>query len=226
MHRRNSRRTALVLATAAVAAVPLLTACGDDAHPGAAAVVGSDRITVSQLENRVNEVRDAQQAATKDDQQYEQAIAKSGGLTRNTLHSMVFDRVLHRAAADAGVKVSRRQVQEREAAMAQQAGGVRQLRLALLEQYNIAPGRIAESARTDLEVMGLAQQVGANMQSQSESDQAPFWKALDQASKELKVDLNPRYGTWDIAKSHGRADAKTPWVREVTSPKTGDEQTA
>ncbi|MFB7714467.1 SurA N-terminal domain-containing protein [Streptomyces sp. NPDC056105] len=225
MHRRNSRRTALVLATAAVAAVPLLTACGDNAHPGAAAVVGSDRITVSQLENRVNEVRDAQQAAT-DDQQYEQAIAKSGSLTRNTLHSMVFDRVLHRAAADAGVTVSRRQVQEREAAMAQQAGGVRQMRLALLQQYNIAPERVADSARTDLEVMGLAQTVGANMQSQSEADQAPFWKALDQASKELNVDLNPRYGTWDIAKSHGRADAKTPWVREVTSPKTGDEQTA
>ncbi|MER7200458.1 hypothetical protein CG723_36745 [Streptomyces sp. CB01635] len=228
MHRRkssNSRRTAFVLSTAAVAAVPLLTACGSDAHPGAAAVVGSDRITVSQLENRVNEVRDAQQAATKDDQQYEQAIAKSGGLTRNTLHSMVFDRVLHRAAADAGVTVTRRQIQERKAAMAQQAGGARQLELALLEQYSIAPERIADSARTDLEVMGLAQKVGANMQSQSETDQAPFWKALDQASKELNVDLNPRYGTWDIAKSHGRADAKTPWVREVTSPKT-EQQTA
>ena len=223
MHRRISRRTALVLSSAAVVAVPLLTACGNEAHPGAAAVVGSERITVSQLQNRVNEVREAQQAATKDDQQYEQAIAKSGGLTRNTLSSMVFDRVLHRAATDAGVTVTRKQIQGHEAEMARQAGGVRQMRLALLEQYNIAPERVSESARTDLVVMALAQQVGANMQSQSEADQAPFWKALTQASKELNVDLNPRYGTWDIARTHGRADAKTPWVRQVTS--TGDRQT-
>ncbi|MFF2505232.1 SurA N-terminal domain-containing protein [Streptomyces sp. NPDC058067] len=224
-HSRNSRRAALVLTSAAVAAVPLLTACGSDAHPGAAAVVGSERITVSQLQNRVNEVRDAQQAATKDSAQYEQAIAKSGGLTRSTLSSMVFDRVLHRAATDAGITVTRKQIQAHEAGMAQQTGGVRQMRLALLEQYNIAPQRIDEFARTDIEVMALAQHVGANMQSQSAADQAPFWKALDQASKELNVDLNPRYGTWDITNTHGRADLKTPWVREVTAAGAEGHQT-
>ena len=101
MHRR--RRTALVLSAAAIAAAPLLTACGSEAHPGAAAVVGGDRITVAQLEGRVSEVRDAQRAAVPDDAQYEQAIAKTGGLTRDTLHSMVLDKVLHRAATDAGV---------------------------------------------------------------------------------------------------------------------------
>ena len=62
MHRR--RRTALLLAATLATAAPLLTACGDEAHPGAAAVVGDDRITVSQLENRVNEVRTAQRAAS------------------------------------------------------------------------------------------------------------------------------------------------------------------
>src|SRR6478735_8349089 len=55
LHRR--RRTALLLTAAIAAAAPLLTACGNDAHPGAAAVVGGERITVSQLENRVDEVR-------------------------------------------------------------------------------------------------------------------------------------------------------------------------
>ncbi|MGK5549937.1 SurA N-terminal domain-containing protein, partial [Streptomyces sp. URMC 127] len=52
------RRTALsVTAAALLAAAPLLTACGQTAHPGAAAVVGDDRITVSQLQRQVADVR-------------------------------------------------------------------------------------------------------------------------------------------------------------------------
>ena len=65
MHRR--RRTALLLTAAIAAAAPLLTACGSDSHPGAAAVVGGQRITVAQLENRVNEVRTAQRTAVAND---------------------------------------------------------------------------------------------------------------------------------------------------------------
>jgi hypothetical protein len=38
---------------------------------------------------------------------------------------------------------------------------------------------------------------------------------MSAASKELNVDLNPRYGTWDVQKS-SRVDAKTPWLKEVT----------
>lgn len=50
----------------------------------------------------------------------------------------------------------------------------------------------------------------------TDTSQPAFWKALSNASKELHVDLNPRYGTWDVTKS-SRVDAKTPWVREVTA---------
>ncbi len=49
--------------------------------------------------------------------------------------------------------------------------------------------------------------------------QPTFWKALSEASKTLDVDLNPRYGNWDVEKS-SRVDAKTPWLREVTSPQS------
>src|SRR5687768_6243508 len=78
LHRR--RRTALLFTAAIAAAAPLLTACGNDAHPGAAAVVGDQRITVAQLENRVDEVRDAQRAAVPDDTQYQQVLARTGSL--------------------------------------------------------------------------------------------------------------------------------------------------
>ena len=214
MHRRR-RRTALLL-SAAIAAAPLLTACGNDAHPGAAAVVGDQRITVSQLENRVKEVRAAQRAAVTDDAQYAQAIAQTGTLTRDTLHGMVLDQVLHRAAEDAGITVSRKEVQQMRAGLEQQAGGARGLETAWLQQYGIPPQRLDENLRLQLEAQKLATKLG------TDTSQQIFWDALSKTSEELDVDLNPRYGSWD-AKKVSRVDAETPWVREITS--AGTQQT-
>ncbi|MFF4400823.1 SurA N-terminal domain-containing protein [Streptomyces sp. NPDC001480] len=215
MHRR--RRTALVLSAAIAAAAPLLSACGNDAHPGAAAVVGGHRITVAQLESRVNEVRRAQQAAVPDEAQYQQVLASTSGLTRDTLHNMVLDRVLHRAARDQGVTVSRREIQRMRTGLEQQAGGAKGLETTWLQKYGIAPARLDDNLRLQLEAQKLATRLG------TDTTQPAFWKALSTASEELHVDLNPRYGTWDVQKS-SRVDAKTPWVREVTA--SGTQQTA
>ncbi|WP_309093776.1 SurA N-terminal domain-containing protein [Streptomyces sp.] len=210
MHRR--RRTALLL-TAAIAAAPLLTACGNDAHPGAAAVVGGQRITVSQLEERVGEVRAAQRAAVRHDAEYQQAIARTGTLTRDTLHTMVLDRVLHRAAEDAGVSVSRKEIQAMRSGLEEQAGGAEALETTWLQRYGIPPQRLEENLRLQLEAQKLAEKLG------TDTTRPEFWKALSEASEKLNVDLNPRYGTWDVKKS-SRADAKTPWVRDVTTAQT------
>jgi outer membrane murein-binding lipoprotein Lpp len=211
LHRR--RRTALVLSAAIVAAAPLLTGCGSDAHPGAAAVVGDSRITVAQLESRVNEVRTAQRAASKDEAQYEQVIANTGALTRDTLHGMVLDRVLHRAAKNAGVTVTRKDSQQLRAALEQQAGGPEALETAWLTNYGVAPQRLDGSLRTEIEARKLATALGVDMN--TTDGKAAFWKEMSAASKQLDVDLNPRYGTWDVQKS-SRVDAKTPWLKEVT----------
>jgi hypothetical protein len=211
LHRR--RRTALVLTAAIAAAAPLLTACGNEAHPGAAAVVGGQRITVSQLDERVGEVRAAQRAAVQDEAQYQQAIARTGTLTRDTLQTMVLDRVLHRAAQDAGVTVSRKEIQAMRSGLEQQAGGAKALERTWLQQYGIPPQRLDENLRLQLEAQKLAEKLG------TDTGRPEFWKALSDASKDLNIDLNPRYGTWDVQKS-SRADAKTPWVRDVTAAQT------
>ncbi|WP_328871889.1 SurA N-terminal domain-containing protein [Streptomyces sp. NBC_00287] len=217
MHRRYRRRRTALLLSAAIAAAPLLTACGNDAHPGAAAVVGDQRITVSQLENRVKEVRAAQRAVVRDETQYAQAVARTGSLTRDTLHGMVLDRVLHQAAQDAGITVSRKEIQEMRSGLEQQAGGVKELETAWLQEYGVAPQRLEENLRLQLEAQKLAAKLG------TDTTQPEFWKALSEASEKLDVDLNPRYGSWDVQKS-SRVDAKTPWVREVTA--AGAEQPA
>ncbi|MEV5885639.1 SurA N-terminal domain-containing protein [Streptomyces sp. NPDC052020] len=211
MHRR--RRTAF-LVTAAIAAAPLLTACGNDARPGAAAVVGGQRITVAQLEDRVGEVRAAQRAAVRDDARYAQAVARTGTLTRTTLQSMVLDRVLHRAAQDAGVTVSRKEVQRMRTGLERQVGGAQALETAWLEQYDVAPERLDDNLRLQLEAQKLAEKLG------TDTSRPEFWKALSEASKKLDIDLNPRYGTWDADKS-SRADVKTPWLRDVSAAGAG-----
>ncbi|GHJ39622.1 SurA N-terminal domain-containing protein [Streptomyces sp. TS71-3] len=214
MHRR--RRTALLVSSAALlAAAPLLTGCGNDAHPGAAAVVDGRRITVSELEGRVNEVRGALRSALKDDTQYEQVVGKTGGLTRSTLQTMVLDRVLHRAAQDAGVAASRKEVQMMRTGMESQAGGAKALETGWLEQYAVAPAHLDESLRTELEAQKLAKKLGINMN--SPDGQAALWKHLGTTSKSMNIDINPRYGAWDVKKS-SRVDAKVPWLREVSSP--------
>lgn len=222
MHRRSSRRrSALVLSAAALVAAPLLTACGNDAHPGAAAVVGDQRITVAQLENRVNEVRAAQRAALPDDTQYKQVISKTGGLSRSTLHTMVLDKVLHQAARDAGVSVTRKEIQRMRAGLEEQAGGAKALETEWLQRYSVAPARLDDSIRTEIEAQKVARALGADMNSQA--GQNTFWAAMSKASKKLDVDLNPRYGTWDV-KASKRADAKTPWVRDVSRDDAGGER--
>ncbi|MGX4691749.1 SurA N-terminal domain-containing protein [Streptomyces sp. JNUCC 63] len=208
MHRR--RRTALVLSAAIVAAAPLLTACGSDAHPGAAAVVGGQRITVAQLQNRVNEVRQAQRSAVADETQYQQVVARTGALTRDTLHQMVLDRVLDRAAGNAGIEVTRSEVQRLRTELERQAGGAKALENTWLHQYGVPPQHLDENLRLQLEAQKLAARL------QTDTSRPAFWKALSDASTELNVDLNPRYGTWDAQKT-SRVDAKAPWLRDVSA---------
>jgi hypothetical protein len=162
------------------------------------------------LENRVSEVRAAQRAAVPDETQYRQVLASTGSLTRDTLHNMVLDRVLHRAAQDEGITVTRKEIQLMRVGLEQQAGGDKGLEATWLQKYGIAPERLDENLRLQIEAQKLATKLG------TDTTQPAFWKALSQASGELNIDLNPRYGTWDVQKS-SRVDAKTPWVRQVTS---------
>ncbi|GAT82940.1 hypothetical protein STXM2123_3641 [Streptomyces sp. F-3] len=208
LHRR--RRTALVLSAVIVAAAPLLTACGSDAHPGAAAIVGGQRITVAQLQNRVNEVRQAQRSAVADETQYQQIVARTSTLTRDTLHQMVLDRVLEHAADSAGVKVTRREVQQLRSEMEQRTGGAKALETNWLNQFGVPPQRLDENLRLQLKAQKLAERLG------TDTSQPDFWKALSKASDELDIDLNPRYGSWD-SRQPSRVEAKTPWLKDVSA---------
>jgi hypothetical protein len=207
LHRR--RRTALSVTAALLAAGPLLTACGNDAHQGAAAVVGGDRIEVSALQAQVRDVRDAQNRSD----QAAQLIQNTGSLSRAKLSTMIFDRVLERAAADAGMKASRAEVQQARKVMAAQYGGDQQLQQVFLQQHGVAPGQVDAAVREQVLVKKLAATLGADLG--TEGGQQEVSRALSAASKALGVDVNPRYGTWDDQRIQ-LGEYKAPWLDEVT----------
>ncbi|MFB6816026.1 SurA N-terminal domain-containing protein [Streptomyces sp. NPDC056347] len=209
MHRR--RRTALTVSAALLAGAPLLAACGSGTHPGAAAVVGGERIEVATLQGQVASVRAAQNK-TKDPAQL---IDKSGQLSRAKLHGMIFDKVVDRAARDAGVTVNRAEIQQMRKDAEAQSGGPAGLRTVMLQRSWIAPDQIDAVLREQVQLTKLGTALGVDLQ--QPSGQQAVSEALSKASKELGVDVNPRYGTWD-SKQTQLAAYRAPWITQVTKP--------
>ncbi|MER7998026.1 SurA N-terminal domain-containing protein [Streptomyces sp. NPDC095613] len=207
MHR--SRRTALLLSTALLGAAPLLAACGNDSHPGAAAVVGGQRIEVSQLQAQVRDVRAAQDKSP----QAAQLIKNTGQLGQAKLNSMIFDRVLERAAADTGVTVSRKEVQTARQQAAAQSGGDERFAEMLLQQGALSAGQIDGAIRREVLLNKLSQTLGAD--TTTPQGQQKVLGELTRTSKDLGIDVNPRYGNWDYRQVR-LGEAKTPWITQVT----------
>ncbi|MEV0374936.1 SurA N-terminal domain-containing protein [Streptomyces sp. NPDC050636] len=200
------RRTALsVSATAALlAATPLLAACSSDAHPGAAAVVEGKRITVSQLQEKVKDVRDAQAESP----QGGQLIMNTGRLSLATLNGLIFDQVLARSAKDAGVTITRGEIQKWRAQAEERAGGAARLKAMWLQQ-GIAPDEVDTMVRNQLLLDGLAKRIGADRgQPQGQQQLA---EALSRTSRSMGIDVNPRFGKWDD-KQVILGETKYPWI--------------
>jgi hypothetical protein len=202
------RRTAVSIAAAVLLAVsPALTACGSGpAHPGAAAVVGDQKISVSTLQAQVNEVRSAQAKSP----QAAQAGADSGKLSQQTLSMLVQNEVIDRAAKDAGITVTPAEVQQSHAQALQQANGSEaQLEAALLAQYDVVPSQLDAFLRTNIEVGKLIQSLG--YQPGSDPGNTAVLAAITKTADSLGVHVNPRYGTWDAKKASIGANSD-PWV--------------
>ncbi|MFJ4503179.1 SurA N-terminal domain-containing protein [Streptomyces sp. NPDC088864] len=207
MHRRS--RTALTVSAALLAAAPLLTACGSQAHPGAAAVVGGERITVSTVQAQVADVREAQNSSD----QAAQLTDQTGRLARAKLHGLILDRVLDRAAADAGVTVSPAEIQRMRTSVTANYNGEKGLRAAVLQERWLAPDQIDGFLREQIQITKLGHALGADPATPEGSK--AIGEALTKASKALNVDVNPRYGAWDDQQIQ-LGDYKAPWISQVT----------
>ncbi|GLF99340.1 SurA N-terminal domain-containing protein [Streptomyces yaizuensis] len=206
MHRR--RRTAITASTALLIATPLLAACGEEARPGAAALIGGQRVEVSTVQAAAKDVRAAQARSP----QAAQLIKDSGQLSRAKLYDIIVDRVVDRAAQDAGVRVSRKEIQQTRGGLVQQSGGEQQLEAAYLQERGVAPDRIDDAIRREIQISKLAESVGA---SGAPDGQEKLNRAFVAAAKALDIDVNPRFGQWKDQQLE-LGDYKAPWIKQIT----------
>ncbi|MET9378406.1 SurA N-terminal domain-containing protein [Streptomyces sp. NPDC003035] len=202
------RRTALSVSAALLAAAPLLTACGGEAHPGAAAVVGGERIEVSSLQAQVRDVRTAQQASP----QAAQLIQGTGDLSREKLNVMIFDKVVDKVAADHGITATRGEIQKARAEFTEQSGGETQLAAMLLQQQGVAPDQIDVVVRRTVLMNKIAAKLGV---ANTPEGQQKLTEVFAEASRALDIDVNPRFGAWDDKKI--QLGTFTPsWLRPIS----------
>ncbi|MEE1929417.1 SurA N-terminal domain-containing protein [Streptomyces sp. TRM 70351] len=206
------RRSALPLTAAAalLAGVPLLTGCGSDAHPGAAAVVDGERITVSQVQARAEAVREAQRA----DPDSARLISSTGPLPRYTLNAMLLEEVVEEAAREQGVEVTRRDVQEWRAEQETRMGGREGLEAAMLREQAVPPQEVDTALRTDLLVRRVAEALG--VQNDPGAGQV-LNRAFTEAAKRLGIDVSPRFGTWNDEQL-SLVGQTPPWLKQAETP--------
>lgn len=199
---------------ALTAATGALTACGS-VNVGTAAKVGGDRITTVQLDDTVADwrrefQRDPQAGLV---QQMAQQQAKAGGARgipfdldsprRSALYQLIDYRIWDRVARDAGITVSKGQIDAFVAAN----GGRRAITSSILARD--VPARNTDDVlRSELIQRELFKRAGFDLDKASaQPDQAAEAKrqqAVQQlltryvkAAKDLDVEVNPRFGAFD-----------------------------
>ena len=165
------RRRVAAVASSAVLAVGL-TACDTD-MVGSAAVVGNDRISVTELQDHAREVLDVQGVDPAGDQR---------NLQMTLLNRLIAFELRDRIAADAGITVTEADVDTfiAEQLIAQAPDGDL---TPLLAQNAMTEDTLREAVR---EVLVL-EQIGG---------QQAYFEAMAAASQEVGVEVNPRYGRW------------------------------
>lgn len=171
----------LGIAGAAVAALPLTTGC--QTRIGEAASVGSHQIATSQLTS-VTERSVAAAAASGNPVPANQA----GQVQRNVLNLLVQVVLLRDVGAARGLTVSQSDLNAERATEATAAGGD----AALVKQL-AASGLSA----TDIPLLVERSVIITKLQAAFRAtDTAAFTKDLTAAAKQIKIRINPRFGSW------------------------------
>ncbi|MFF4430307.1 SurA N-terminal domain-containing protein [Streptomyces sp. NPDC001513] len=198
------RRTALSVSTALLLAAPLLSACSGEARPGTAAVVGGERITTSALQAQVNDVRVAQ---NRTGQAAAELIASTPNLERQKLDSMLQSHVIDKMAETAGVSVSVKEIEDERQAYVEENKGAEQFEALLLQKGAMAPGQVDRFLRDRVLLTKLTAKYG----------QGKLEEPARAAATALHIEVNPRYGAWDVKQIRLGA-GETPWITQRTQP--------
>lgn len=181
----SSRKRWVIVGTLAAVAV-LVSGCGS-ASPGAAAVVGKDRISERELTEGVEQVLRAQGRPSD---------SASEALVVTTLNRLITTSLIDQLAEIEGVEVTQGELDATVASYIDATGG-REAFEEILIQQDLAPETIDDLFRVNI----LAQKLGVQLDPMGspESQSSVVFVEVSELSQEIGTSVSPRYGTWDAA---------------------------
>lgn len=179
----------IVLASAAALAVAVVSGCGVQA--GSAAVVGSTRISDSDVAAMVDELK--QTIAADPTALFDSTKATAANVQRLTRHYL-----LDEAAAREGVVVTQAQVDQLISSTTTSTfgGDSTKFEQALASQYAVPPSQIPSFAHDVLESQALTAKLAPGADATTQQNKLNAY--LAPLGQELGVEVSPRYGTWSF----------------------------
>lgn len=188
MSRTRSTSRLVAIPVAIAAAVLALAGCSP-VQAGAAATLGSARITTQQLDTKVNDLH----KALKGQEPQNATAAKT---VSYVLQTMITNSLIAVAATKNGVTVKPTDVAASRAALEQQNGGKAGLDK-LAANQGIAPSQIDTILWSNAAINGLGKKLVPNGSQQQQQTAVKAY--LTKLSKDLNTTVSPRYGQWDSA---------------------------
>ncbi len=183
-HRRTAAR--VVLPVALVLALGGLSGCRTS-QLGAAAIVGNQRITVSEIQGTLDKVRDQRV-------QYGLDTDLGPDAARGEVERRVLDLVFERAAADMGLTVTQADVEKTKASEERSDEEIAQL----AAQNNVSMDNLDELYRRFTLERAISDAIEKQFPGADEKTlNDEFSKRLIQTASEMDIRINPRYGTFD-----------------------------
>lgn len=195
-----------ILALLAVLSLAGLTACGQS---NVAATVGEATISQTTLQETVDLILAERKGVDSTQMQVEIGDA----LNRNQLQFYIYVEIYDAIAKDLGLKISTTELTTTREDLIARNGGAEQFSQALVGAQ-IASDNLDKYVRLVLISEKLNQAAIATGVAEAEVE-AQISQLITKKAEELKIEINPRYGTWDpqgmqIVATEAAGDAVTP----------------
>ncbi len=177
-----------VLALIAVLSLATVTACG---QVNSAATLGDITITQSSFQATIDELLKERESVDQSQMQLEVGSA----LNRSQLRFMVITTIFDEIAKELKISVSKTEEATTRQTLIDQSGGEEALAQNLVAAQ-IAPSNFERYIRAIVVTEKLADALEASGVSADAVD-FRITELVNAKAKELKVTVNPRYGTWD-----------------------------
>lgn len=179
-----------VIALISIASALLLAGCS---QVGAAATVGSSRITQATVQKSIDEIIAERTKVNTTGMQ----LVMGAELNRSQLRFHLISALLGAVAADEKISITKAEIDTRRATILTQLGGEANLPKALVGA-SIASADFPEYLQLILQSEKIAQYEAAHGVAKADTG-AAIQKLVVAKAAAIKVTVNPQYGKWDAA---------------------------